>query len=366
MDRTAGAAAVRFPPSAPLGAPNAAPGPQRWAPWAFLVMIPAATAALLLLLLESPATGLAGAPPFRGPQPLRSSDTSRRVATTWSLATWAAAWGAGGAASAQPAASGGSPGAVVRLRDVEIPLLKAALTAATEGNFPLAEQLFTAYINQAPPEGLASGYSNRGNVRLSLRKPEEAYTDFTEAMRLAPGAPVPVLNRALALEAMGRLAEGIADCRRAIELDPNESASYFNKGNMEAELGDYRPALDSYTVSADLSPGIPGYRSRQAFALNELGAKPEATRLLNSILRKNPQFLEARLALSSVYWSQGRAAEAEQAFFDAGRYEPQVESWGPAEAEAFATRSAWSRRFPRLAAEWLAFVAHVPASPSAP
>lgn len=249
---------------------------------------------------------------------------------------------------------------VVRLEDVSSPLLKAGLTAATQDDFVSAEKLFTEYLAQTPPEERASGYSNRGNVRLSMGKSAEAYDDFTEAIRLAPSAPVPWLNRALAAEALGRLPEGIADCQEAIQLDPEESASYFNKGNMEAELGDYRAALDSYTISADLSPGIPGYRSREALVLNELGEKIEAISLLRALIRKNPQFLEVRLALSSIYWSLGRVTEAEEAFFDAVRYDPRVERWGPNEAQLFAESRQWPRRFPKLVESWLAFVRNEP------
>ena len=251
-------------------------------------------------------------------------------------------------------------GNVVRLKDVEVPLLKAGLTAATQGNYELAEQLFTQYIQQVDPSEAASGYSNRGNVRMALKKTALAYEDYTEAIRLAPDAPIPWLNRALAAEADGRFADGIADCEQAIRLDPEESAAYYNKGNMEAETGQYEAALRSYTRSADLSPGIPGYRARQALVLNELGQKDAAVRLLKALVRKNPQFLEVRLALASVYWSMGQPGDAEAAYFDAVRYDPRIESWGEDQVIQFGRSREWTRRFPLLLGALKAFKANKP------
>ncbi len=56
----------------------------------------------------------------------------------------------------------------------------------------------------------------------------------------------------------------MSDCNKAIELDPKEFAAWFNKGNVEMRLGRYEDAEESFRQGADLAPGIPGYRLRQA------------------------------------------------------------------------------------------------------
>ena len=94
--------------------------------------------------------------------------------------------------------SSGPVSRVVRLRDVDNEEMREALRAAVAGDLNLAESRFTSLIEKYPDS--ASMWSNRGSVRLSMDKFEEAIGDFTEATRLAPQAPVPLFNRAIANE----------------------------------------------------------------------------------------------------------------------------------------------------------------------
>jgi len=86
----------------------------------------------------------------------------------------------------------------VNLKDVENPKLQEALRAAVAGDLEKAEALFSALLQEDPES--ASVWSNRGSVRVSLQKFEQAADDFTRAIALAPDAPVPFLNRAISYE----------------------------------------------------------------------------------------------------------------------------------------------------------------------
>lgn len=86
----------------------------------------------------------------------------------------------------------------VRLEDVESRDLQEALEAAISGDLESAEVLFGRLIEQSRDS--ASMWSNRGSVRLSLGKYEDAVGDFSRAIELAPFAAVPYLNRAIAYE----------------------------------------------------------------------------------------------------------------------------------------------------------------------
>lgn len=86
----------------------------------------------------------------------------------------------------------------VRLKDVEYPKLQEALRAAVAGDLEKAETMFSELIEEDPKS--ASVWSNRGSVRVSLQKYEQAAEDFTKAIALAPDAPVPFLNRAISYE----------------------------------------------------------------------------------------------------------------------------------------------------------------------
>lgn len=95
---------------------------------------------------------------------------------------------------------------IVKLKDVESPKLQEALRAAVVGDLENAEHLFSELLKEDPNS--ASVWSNRGSVRVSLQKYEQAAEDFTKAIALAPEAPVPFLNRAISYE--------VRECRNTV------------------------------------------------------------------------------------------------------------------------------------------------------
>lgn len=201
---------------------------------------------------------------------------------------------------------------IVKLKNVKDPKLQDALRAAVAGDLEGAEELFGRLIAEQPEN--ASLWSNRGSVRVSLEKFEEAASDLSEAVKLAPLAPVPFLNRAIAFEALGRFQEAIDDCKAAIVNDPNEYAAWFNLGNVYARVEDYDRSLDAYTRAALLAPGIAGYRLREAGMLFQVEKAQEAKKVMQGLVRKYPNYTEAHAALAAVLWSEGKEQSAEGEF----------------------------------------------------
>ena len=72
-------------------------------------------------------------------------------------------------------------------------LYQQAYSASNQGNFDLAEVLWTKAIERMP-ENPAS-WSNRGNSRVSQFKLTEAIADFDQAIELAPEESGPYINR---------------------------------------------------------------------------------------------------------------------------------------------------------------------------
>jgi tetratricopeptide (TPR) repeat protein len=155
----------------------------------------------------------------------------------------------------------------------------AGLRAANEGRLDDAERFFKIYLLENPES--ASVHSNLGNVHQQQGDAAQAVRDYDRATQLAPDAPVPYLNRAIAKETLGVQAaaggdptgalalwrSAAADCDRAIELDPAEFAAWFDRGNIHVRLGDYAAALTDFTTAADLAPGLAGGAAKSAAAL---------------------------------------------------------------------------------------------------
>lgn len=231
----------------------------------------------------------------------------------------------------------------VRLRDVQSPALQAGLRAATEGRWADAERLFQVVLAEEP--NLGSVWSNLGNVHLEQGRLELALRDYTRAVELAPKAPVPYVNRALAHESLAlqgtkggavyqcELQAALDDLSIAIQLDPSEFTAYFNRGrwargvladedgghhhtpgNVLMRLDDFDAASSSFTAAADLAPGIAGYRLRAATLYYQTGDTARALNTVRGVLRKNPRYPEAHLVMAAMLWGEGERALAEEEY----------------------------------------------------
>lgn len=214
----------------------------------------------------------------------------------------------------------------VRVEDVTSPSLRAGLEAANDGNLDAAERFFQAYILEEPDS--ASGFSNLGNVHLQMGRTKLALENFTKAIELAPNAPVPHLNRAIALEQLGVDAmdrndskaanayweKAVDDCNIAIEADPKEFAAYFDRGNVQMRQARWEDALTSFTKAADLAPGLAGYRLRSAALIFQCSDPELAEQKLRGLTRKYSNYAEAHAALAAVQWSNGKLDQAEEHF----------------------------------------------------
>ncbi|MEW5304103.1 MAG: hypothetical protein WDW36_006737 [Sanguina aurantia] len=166
-------------------------------------------------------------------------------------------------------------------------------------------------------------------------RPVQAVDDYTHAISLAPTAPVPYLNRALALEQLGVDEEAkqagsglplwtsaMRDCNDAIERDPQEFAAWFNRGNVAMRLDDYPLSLVSFQRAADLAPGIAGYRLRAAQLLYQNGMLDDALKTASGVARKNSNYAEAHVTLAALLWSSGQEVRAEGEMERALQLEP--------------------------------------------
>ncbi|KAK9834883.1 hypothetical protein WJX81_006337 [Elliptochloris bilobata] len=262
-------------------------------------------------------TGWASFPDPEPAAPAASNGGSGAAATPAPAAAEAsgAQWPAA-AAHSEPIAIPAAPGAAPEPEDPEL----AQFTAFSYWRAPLPtladepDDAGGAPVVLKEDVNSASGYSNLGNVHLQTGRAALALQDFSKAVGLAPEAPVPRLNRAIAEEQLGveaaargdiaaaeRLyAAAVEDCEEAESLDPREFAAWFNQGNVQMRLGQFSGALASYRRAADLAPGIAGYRLREAELLFENDQAGDADRMLRTVLRKNPRYAEAHAALAAA------------------------------------------------------------------
>lgn len=230
-------------------------------------------------------------------------------ALTLAIATLAI-WGVGMVILPMPAALAESPQSFTSDDIQTFETLKAdAIRASQAGDFEAAESYWSQLIEAFPDS--AALWSNRGNVRASQNKLDEALSDYNEATRLAPLEPDPYLNRGATLEALGRWDEAIADYNKVLDLNPDDVAAFNNRGNAKAGKGDWDGAIDDYTRAMELDSSFLLAQINYDLALYETGDTHKAIQNLKGLARKYPRFADARAALTAALWDQGLQGEAE-------------------------------------------------------
>lgn len=86
--------------------------------------------------------------------------------------------------------------------------------------------------------------------------------------------------------------------------------------------GGMRKAIDEYVQVIDIHKKDYESYYRISYLLNELGKKEEASQMLESLLRKKPEMIEATELLGDIYCEQERYKEAASIYNDALKYNP--------------------------------------------
>jgi len=81
-----------------------------------------------------------------------------------------------------------------------------------------------------------------------------AIADYSKVIELNPNYSDAYKNRGNSKDNLKDYYGAIADYTKAIELDPNNSAAYFLKGYSKNSLKDYYGAIADYTKSMELDP----------------------------------------------------------------------------------------------------------------
>ncbi len=188
-------------------------------------------------------------------------------------------------------------------------LFRQAFMALQTGDFASADRYWTEAIEQFPDNPAA--WSNRGNIRVAQNQLTEAIADYNRAIELAPDEPAPYLNRGIALAGLGQWQAAIANYNQVLTLNAQDADAYNNRGNAYAGLGDWPAAIADYQQAIAIRNTDVTAQTNYALALYQTEQDTEALKRLRQIVRKYPNFADARAALTAVLWQQGQRGEAE-------------------------------------------------------
>ena len=116
------------------------------------------------------------------------------------------------------------------------------------------QQRFSEQSRTIPSGGeyTAIDYYNRGCTYADLQRHEEALADCNRAMQLDPNYAKAYLGRGVIHHKLRRYDRALADHNRAVQLDPADATAYNNRGLTYASLQRHNEALEDYDRAIEL------------------------------------------------------------------------------------------------------------------
>ena len=202
-----------------------------------------------------------------------------------------------------------------------------ALELSSNGNFNLALNEWNIYLAQFPDD--AAALSNRGNIKLIIGDVEGSIIDQDKAINLNPNDLDPYINRGIAKEALGLWLEAKKDYMFVIAKNSENFSALYNLANVEGSLSNWETARDLFSKAAKYNTGFAMARSSKALADYQLGNIDESEKELKNLIRRYPNFADARASLTALNWAKGFSGQAESNWLSVVELDPRYsdEEW---------------------------------------
>ncbi len=151
-----------------------------------------------------------------------------------------------------------------------------------------------------------------GTVKYMVADYAGARDDFQRAVELNGSLPEAYAYYGMALLSTGDQAGARKAFEQELKSDPNNFVSNLHMGVLLRQDDDFDHALDYLRHALQIRPGDPGVRFQIASVESSQNHLSEATRDLESLVKDSPGFIEAHVALATVYFREKRKADGER------------------------------------------------------
>jgi serine/threonine protein kinase/lipoprotein NlpI len=189
-------------------------------------------------------------------------------------------------------------------------------------DFAGAARVFTGCILKRPDH--ACSYFCRAVAYIKLRRYEEAVADCSKAIQLEPKyAAAWDVRGVVYCDHLGQPAKAVADFSRAIELKPKEAKRWQNRGVAYDKLGRFDKAIADYSKAIELDEKLARTWSVRGFAYFHLGQMNNAVADFSKAIELEPRNAVAWRNRGALYCDHlGQPAEAVADFSRAIELDP--------------------------------------------
>lgn len=169
---------------------------------------------------------------------------------------------------------------------------------------------------------LPEGYYNLGIIAHRRGQLDEARRQYMEALRLSPALGEAHNNLGDVLRQTGRLAEAVREGEAAVRLTPKLAEAHYSLGRSLEAMGRFAEATVQFREAVRLGLDGADLRYQFATALHQMNRLEEAATQYTEALRLRPAYPEAHINLGDALQKMGRSSEALAHYRDALRLKP--------------------------------------------
>jgi len=193
-----------------------------------------------------------------------------------------------------PVNPGSSGGPLFDARGHVVGIIKSAAADRERIHFALPADLASALLEEVSRERKAYEIFNQAVLEARL---EEKMRLYRAAIQLDPSLFEAHYNLALALEKTGRRAEAVEQYRETLRLRPAYAAAALNLGAALYAEKRYAEAIDVYREALARDARSEAARNNLAEAYRAAGARDQARREFERVLKDNPDYAPAHYGL---------------------------------------------------------------------
>jgi serine/threonine-protein kinase len=177
----------------------------------------------------------------------------------------------------------------------------------------------------------AAAHANLGHVLLEQDKWDQAESAFRETLRLKTKSvahvglkPESVAHVGLGnlRSKQGKLAEAVAEYRKALDIEPGDAVAHYNLGNALYRQGRWAEAEAAYRESLRLQPNDAESHCGLGIALGWQGKPAQAEVEFRKAIHLKPDYALAHYSFGVVLRQQGKFGDAAAAFREGIRLKP--------------------------------------------
>jgi tetratricopeptide (TPR) repeat protein len=148
----------------------------------------------------------------------------------------------------------------------------------------------------------AAAHLMLGAARLEILDASGAVDELAAAVKLDPKLPMAHYLYGNALLTLGHREDAMENFRQELAIDPNEFGSNLYLGVMLNQGESYTEAVPYLNRALQVRPGDPGVRYQIAIGQIGMGNIQQAKKLLEALIKDNPEFLDAHVSLARLYY----------------------------------------------------------------